>query len=77
MSIEAYKDGYQPYKKTVSYHGNTTFIILDVVGGCMWAVPFLGLLTPGTKDLDETDIFVKLMSVSNQPIIPNAASTKP
>jgi len=66
FSVEGYKEGFGPYKRTISYHSNTTFIILDVVGGCIWAVPFLGLLTPGTKDLDETDIYIKLMPVPNQ-----------
>ena len=77
MSIEAYKDGYVPYKRTVSYHNNTTFMVLDIIGGCMFAIPFLGLFTAGVKDLDETDIFVKLMSGLNQPASPNATPTKP
>lgn len=66
MSIEAYKDGYTPYTKTVSYHNNTTFTMLDIIGGCIWGVPLLGLFTAGVKDLDETDIYVRLMPTSNQ-----------
>ena len=76
MSIEAYKDGYVPYKRNVSYHNNTTFMMLDIIGGCIWAVPFLGLFTAGVKDLDETDIFVKLMSGTIQPTAPSAAPEK-
>jgi hypothetical protein len=77
MSIEGYKDGYVPYKKTVSYHNNTTFMVLDIIGGCIWAVPFLGLFTAGVKDLDETDIYIRLMSGTIQPTAPNVVPTKP
>ena len=77
FSVEGYKEGHEVYKRTISYHSNTTFIILDIVGGCIWAVPFLGLLTPGTKDLDETDIYVKLMRVPNQSNSPEATAVKP
>jgi hypothetical protein len=61
LSIEGYKDGYLPFKRTVSYHNNDTFF-LDLIGGCIFAVPFIGLFTPGAKDLDETDIYVTLLN---------------
>jgi hypothetical protein len=59
FTIEGYKDGYIPYKKVVSYHNNDTFA-LDVIGAILFAIPAIGLVAPGAKDLDETDIFVTL-----------------
>ena len=61
FTIEGYKDEYLPYRRTVSYHNNETFT-LDLIGGCLLAFPFIGLFTPGAKDIDETDIMVILQT---------------
>ena len=34
---------------------------LDIFGGVLWLVPFLGLLAPGSKSLQETDVQVSLI----------------
>ena len=59
FTVEGYQDEYLPYRRTISYHNNETFT-LDLIGGVIWGVPLIGLLTPGAKDLDETDIMVIL-----------------
>jgi hypothetical protein len=59
LSVEGYKDGYLPYKRSISYHWNGTFV-LDVIGTVLFLVPVIGLMTAGCKDLDETDIMVIL-----------------
>lgn len=59
MFIEGYKDGHAPYKRTVSYHNSATFY-LDLIGTCTFLLPVVGLMTPGARDLDETDINVIL-----------------
>ena len=61
IAIEGYKEGYLPYKKTVSYHNSTTFY-LDIIGTCICLIPVFGLMTPGAKELDETDISVILVT---------------
>lgn len=60
MSIEGYKDGYMPYQRTVSYH-NSVMFYLDIIGTCIFLLPVIGLMTPGARDLDETDISVILV----------------
>jgi hypothetical protein len=59
LSVEGYKDGYIPYKRTISYHRNDTFI-LDLIGTFIFLVPVIGLMMPGSRDLDETDVLVTL-----------------
>jgi hypothetical protein len=71
ISIEGYKDGYASYKRTVSYHSSTTGI-LDLIGTFIFLLPVFGLMTPGSDDLDETDITVIL--VKNALIIENSES---
>ena len=34
---------------------------LDIVGTCIFLLPVFGLMTPGARDLDETDIHVILV----------------
>lgn len=48
-----------PYQRTVGNHFNETGV-LDVVGGCLFLVPFIGLATPGAWSLDETDVTISL-----------------
>ena len=59
VSIQCYKDGFAPYQRTIGNHFNTTGV-LDVVGGCIFLVPFIGLCTPGAWSLDETDVTIAL-----------------
>jgi hypothetical protein len=59
LSIEGYKEGYLPYKRNISYHNSDT-AILDLIGTCIFLLPVFGLMTPGAKDLDETDVTIIL-----------------
>ncbi len=59
VSIQAYKDGYTPYQRTIGHSLNTTGI-LDVVGTLLILVPCVGLLTPGAWSLDETNVGITL-----------------
>lgn len=34
--------------------------VLDIVGGLIWLVPFIGLAAPGAWDLDETSVHLEL-----------------
>ena len=59
LPVEGYKDGYAPYRRTISYHKSDTFW-LDALGLCIFFFPVFGLLTPGAYDIDETDVVVTL-----------------
>lgn len=59
LIIEAYKDGYDKYQKTVDYHFSTS-AKWDVVGTAFFFFPVIGLFYPGAWDLDETNINVVL-----------------
>ena len=38
----------------------STLGVLDLVGGIFWAIPFVGLLTPGARSLDRDQVTVVL-----------------
>lgn len=76
FTVEGYKVGYLPYTRTISYHRNDTYV-LDVIGTCIFLIPAIGLMSPGARDLDETDIYVRLIPTSNQSIDFKGSSTKP
>ncbi len=46
LLIEVQKDGYQTQYRTTSRTLSTTGIV-DIVGGCVFLLPFLGLLSAG------------------------------
>jgi hypothetical protein len=52
LSIEAKKDGYEPYAKTVDYHFSSSGKA-DAVGVLVF-FPVFGLMFPGAWDLDQT-----------------------
>jgi hypothetical protein len=52
-------DGCDSVSRSIGKHMNTTGI-LDIVGGVLILVPFIGLTTAGAYDLDETNISVTL-----------------
>lgn len=60
LSVEGYKDGYLPYKRVISYHRSDT-AILDIIGTALFLLPVFGLMSAGSKDLDETDIHIILV----------------
>jgi hypothetical protein len=63
--IEAEKEGYENYIKSIDYHLNGTGIT-DAVGAAIWYIPGVGLMVPGAWDLDETEITVDLYPISAQ-----------
>jgi hypothetical protein len=41
--------------------------ILDIVGGCIFLVPFLGLLAPGSRSLDTDQVAIAIPPAPSQP----------
>ncbi len=62
LVVEAYRDGYEPYKEMIDYHLNKTGEY-DIAGTIFIIVPIFGLLFPGAWDLDQTDIDIQLTPV--------------
>lgn len=59
MLIEATKNGYEPFSKTVDFHRSNAGIA-DTIGICFFFFPVFGLLTPGAWDLDQTEFNIDL-----------------
>ena len=57
-------DGYHTAYKQIGSELNTLGI-LDIIGGIVWLVPFLGLCFPGSKSLDSTNIAIQLIPTTN------------
>jgi len=57
--LQAHKEGYVPYQRTIGHHFNGTGA-LDAVGTLLILVPCVGLFTPGAWSLDETDVGINL-----------------
>ena len=53
------KPGYQTAYYYISSNLNTTGI-LDIIGAVTWLLPFIGVLSPGAKSLDEHNIALHL-----------------
>lgn len=62
LVVEAYRDGYEPYKETIDYHLNKTGEY-DIAGTMFIIVPIFGLLFPGAWDLDQTEMDIQLTPV--------------
>lgn len=60
VSIMAKKDGFYPATRTIEPTLSTAGI-LDIIGGCIWLIPFFGLLASGSHKLDTNNITI-LMS---------------
>lgn len=59
VSIQAHKEGYSPYQRTIQNHLNATGA-LDIVGTLLILLPGIGLFFPGAWSLDETDVAITL-----------------
>ena len=59
VSLQAHKEGYVPYQRTIGHHLNATGAV-DAVGTLLILVPCVGLFTPGAWSLDETDVGITL-----------------
>lgn len=62
LVVEAYKDGYEPFRETVDYHLNQ-WGERDIAGTIFILVPIIGLLFPGAWDLDQTEFDIQLTPV--------------
>jgi len=51
VSIMAKKDGYYPVTRDIGTQMSTTGT-LDMIGGCIILLPFIGLAFPGSKSLN-------------------------
>jgi len=65
MFIEAKKEGYDPFTKTVDYHLSDSGKA-DAVGLFVLFFPVFGLLTPGAWDLDQTDFNIVLYPLNDK-----------
>ena len=52
INIVVSKKGYRTHMMSGGF-SLSTFGILDIIGGCIFLVPFVGLLTPGAYTLDQ------------------------
>ncbi len=59
LFIQCQKEGYEVATRPVTYHLNTTGY-LDIIGGFIIIIPFIGLITPGAFSLEHTDITLQM-----------------
>jgi len=71
LRMEASKQGYETAYKTVGYHLNG-YGIMDIVG-VIFFWPIIGVFTPGSRSLDETDVLIALKPSSKQTPMPQGA----
>lgn len=64
------REGYQDEHFHVESHLNALGV-LDIVGGCCWLVPFIGLASPGSHDLSRDHYFYSLKPVEQATNNPN------
>jgi hypothetical protein len=59
LLVEVQKSGYQTQYRTLS-RKMSTLGILDIVGGAIWLVPFLGLLSSAASEYEPAQIGITL-----------------
>ncbi len=59
ISIMVKKDGYYPATREIGTQMSMTGI-LDIIGGCIFILPFIGLAFPGARELDQSNISIIL-----------------
>jgi PEGA domain len=59
VQIMVRKGGFETEQRSIGTHMSTTGV-LDIIGGVLFLVPFIGLATDGSRDLDQTNIAVTL-----------------
>lgn len=60
VQIMVQADGYYPAYKSINTQLSTTGI-LDLIGIFFFVIPFIGLLTPGAKTLEENNVALYLV----------------
>ncbi len=59
VQIMARLEGYETVHRTIGYQlGAQAY--LDIVGGIIWLVPFIGLAAPGKYNLEEKNVMISL-----------------
>ncbi len=59
VQVVASKPGYHTAYRSIDSNLNITGV-LDIIGTILYLIPFVGLLTPGCKSLDETNVALHL-----------------
>ncbi len=59
VSVMVKKDGYQPATREVGTKMSSTGVA-DIIGGCIILIPFIGLLFPGSHQLDQDNVAIVL-----------------
>ncbi len=59
VSVLVKKEGYVPVSRSIGTDFSIAGI-LDIVGGCIILIPWLGLLFPGARSLEQTNVAVAL-----------------
>ncbi len=59
VNVMAKKDGYYPATQSVNTKMSTSGV-WDVIGGFIFLLPFLGLLSPGARDLEVHSVTLNL-----------------
>ena len=62
--VEVRKPGYQTQFRTLS-RKMSTLGILDIVGGAIWLIPFVGLFSPASHEHEPAEIGITLESDKN------------
>jgi len=66
VQIMVRKSGYETEQRSIGSHLSGT-AVLDIVGGCFFLIPFIGLATDGARDLDQTNLAISLRPVASAP----------
>lgn len=65
LAITIAKEGYETQSVNVDYHLNDIGI-LDIVGGGIFLIPFIGLLHGGAYELDQSNFYFELSPLQKQ-----------
>ena len=62
VGIMVKKEGYHTAVRTIGTSFSTVGI-LDLIGGCIWLVPFFGILASGSQELYQNNITVSMSKI--------------
>jgi hypothetical protein len=60
ISLTCYKQGYYPAQKSISHSLSGTGFA-DWIGAFIFIIPVIGVFTPGSRNLDETDVTINML----------------
>ncbi|MBN1421514.1 MAG: hypothetical protein JXP34_22265 [Planctomycetes bacterium] len=58
-TVTAEKPGFRPAQRHIPSHLNAAGC-LDILGGLLFLIPFIGLFSPGAHSLEQTDVYLTL-----------------